>query len=189
MSVKKTKYKVVQGKPEWEKPSEKKRAIAEMIPMQGQSTEGADSTPAETAPKDAARARENVSDLVRKSAGAIANGLIEAAKSGQLAQAKYLFEVAGVYPAPEKARSGKDSVVYKLLERLGVPIDPIVDAENSKTLGVEAANGGVAAACEEDVDLRSSGQVRTAGRALETPQPAPLVWGSSVMGVGGDAVE
>jgi hypothetical protein len=88
-------------------------------------------------PVDVVQARANVADLVRNSAGEIAMGMIEGAKAGQLASAKYLFEVAGLYPATEETEveRAEDSLAYTLLKRMGLPTEPVI----SENIAVAAA--------------------------------------------------
>src|SRR5579863_1124868 len=66
--------------------------------------------------------REKIRDLVGTSAEAMVAELIESGGSGQLAVAKYLFEVAGIYPAPESegGQGGEDSVAHALFVRMGL---------------------------------------------------------------------
>jgi hypothetical protein len=78
-------------------------------------------------PADVVQIRTNVNNMVWNSAETIATAMINAAKSGQLATAKYLFEVAGIYPATEetKGKPKEDSLAYTLLKRLGLPTEPL----------------------------------------------------------------
>jgi len=85
------------------------------------------------APKSLEEARKDVKTRVRNSAGGIADGLIEAAKAGRLAEAKYLFELAGVYPVSEEPESeGGESVTRALLKSLGLPTDRLDREEQRK---------------------------------------------------------
>jgi hypothetical protein len=83
-------------------------------------------------PVDMVQARENISDLVRESAAAIANGVILVARSGQLASAKYLFEAVGLYPATVQTpeRPVEDTLAHTLLKRLGLPLEPVVTEDD-----------------------------------------------------------
>lgn len=96
-------------------------------------------------PVDLEEARERVSDLVRKSAGEIASGVIEVAKGGQLASAKYLFEAVGLYPAAEQTAPGppEDSLAQTLLKRLGIPLEPAVTDEDDTPMIVASDGSGV----------------------------------------------
>src|SRR5260370_16864618 len=88
-------------------------------------------------PVEMVRVRENINNLVGSSARAIATKVIEVAKMGQLASAKYLFEAGGLYPATEetKAKAPEDSLAYTLLTRMGVPTEPgICDEEPLPTI-------------------------------------------------------
>jgi hypothetical protein len=89
-------------------------------------------------PVEMARVRKDVSNMVRNSATEIAAGMINAALSGELAPAKYLFEMAGLYPASEETQAAnpeEDSLAHILLKRMGLPIEPVVqDASSSSSL-------------------------------------------------------
>jgi len=78
-------------------------------------------------PADVVQIRTNIHNMVWNSVETIATAMINAAKSGQLATGKYLFEVAGIYPATEetKAKPKEDSLAYTLLKRLGLPTEPL----------------------------------------------------------------
>jgi hypothetical protein len=81
--------------------------------------------------KDVVEVRENINELVMESAVAIANIVIEAAKTGQLASARYLFEAAGIYPVTEQTaiRPIETSLAHTLLTRMGLPLDPVICSE------------------------------------------------------------
>jgi hypothetical protein len=89
--------------------------------------------PKAKAPVDMATVRENINNLVGKSARVIAIKVIKAAKDGQLASARYLFEAVGLYPATEETTPPpvKDTLAHTLLTRLGLPLDPVVCDEDS----------------------------------------------------------
>jgi hypothetical protein len=73
-----------------------------------------------------------INNLVGKSARVIANKVIEAARDGQLASARYLFEAVGLYPATEQTAAPpvKDTLAHTPLTRLGMPLDPVVCDED-----------------------------------------------------------
>ena len=74
--------------------------------------------------KSLEEARKEVMARVRNSAGGIADGLIKVAQQGRLAEAKYLFEIAGVYPVVEEtAGEDEESLAHCLLKSLGLPTD------------------------------------------------------------------
>jgi hypothetical protein len=83
--------------------------------------------------KDVAEVRENINELVKESAEEIAKGVIEAAKTGQLAPAKYLFEAAGIYPVTEQTamRPIETSLAHTLLTRMGLPLEPVICDEEA----------------------------------------------------------
>jgi len=76
--------------------------------------------------KDFPTVRSNIAILVADSAEVIVAKVIEAAKSGQLAPAKYLFEAVGLYPPIEETEEPEDeSLAFTLLQRMGVTAKPI----------------------------------------------------------------
>lgn len=78
-------------------------------------------------PADFVEARKNIANLVRISVNEIAARFIADAKAGQVASAKYLFEVAGLYPATAEASAVPDnSLAYTLLKRMGLPTEPLI---------------------------------------------------------------
>jgi hypothetical protein len=81
--------------------------------------------------KDVVEVRENINELVKESAEAIAIEVIKVAKTGQLAPAKYLFEAAGIYPATEQTamRPIETSLAHTLLTRMGLPLEPVICSE------------------------------------------------------------
>ena len=83
-------------------------------------------------PVDMVRVRENINNLVGASAKDIANEVIKVAKTGQLASAKYLFEVVGLYPATEEtaAKPLDHSLAHTLLRRMGLPTEPVICEED-----------------------------------------------------------
>ncbi len=85
-------------------------------------------------PVDMARVRKDISNMVGNSATEIAAGMIHAALAGELAPAKYLFEMAGLHPATEETEAAdpeEDSLAHILLKRMGLPIEPVIKDANS----------------------------------------------------------
>ncbi len=72
-------------------------------------------------PVDAAKVREEITELVKAGAEEIAEAVMELAARGELAPAKYLFEMAGIFPRPvegEQATEEEDCLAKTLLARL-----------------------------------------------------------------------
>lgn len=96
----------------------------------------------ETKAVDIVQARENVATVVRNSATEIAKGLIEGAKAGQLASAKYLFEVAGLYPAAAEqtvTARPEDSLAHILLKRMELPTEPVIREDDQDPAPLSSA--------------------------------------------------
>jgi hypothetical protein len=69
-------------------------------------------------------ARKNIATLVWVSVNEIAARFMTDAKAGHVAPAKYLFEVAGLYPATAETSAAPDnSLAYALLKRMGLPTE------------------------------------------------------------------
>jgi hypothetical protein len=87
-------------------------------------------------PVDMARVRKDISNMVGNSATEIAAGMINAALAGELAPAKYLFEMAGLHPVAEKTEAEnpqEDSLAHILLKRMGLPTEPVIQDANSSS--------------------------------------------------------
>ena len=100
-------------------------------PPSAQAVESRQATEVTNKRVDIVQARESINNLVASAAEEIAKKLIEAAKDGQLAVAKYLFEAVGLYPPTEetKTRPKEDSLAYTLLRRMGLPTEPLNDKD------------------------------------------------------------
>jgi hypothetical protein len=113
-----------------------------------------------TAPPDFAEARKMIAELVRLSAVEIATSFLNAAKTGQVAPAKYLFEAVGLYPATEETpERAKHSLAYTLLKRMGLPTEP-----------VDAAEGD--GKCDGEWNSNAGGGEERAGQHLERREDA-----------------
>ncbi len=93
---------------------------------------------AETKSADRVEAWKNIRKSVEDSAESIINGLIEGAKAGHLASAKFLFDLTGVGPPPEQAEKmvAEFSLAHTLLLRMGLSLDPVVAGELVSTTAV-----------------------------------------------------
>jgi len=100
-------------------------------------------------PADMVQARSNISNLVRKASDEIAKEMIETAKKGELARAKYLFELAGLYPPNEETapKTEAESLAQIVIKGLGGPVEPEVveeeeaEAESASAQEAEQADG------------------------------------------------
>jgi hypothetical protein len=82
------------------------------------------------------RLREEIKCQVGNEAENIVKSLIEEARKGNCAPAKYLFEMIGLYPAgvqeQQQENPEEDSLARTLLRRLGLPEEPILESEVTK---------------------------------------------------------
>ena len=82
---------------------------------------------------DPAQVREELAGIVKSGARDIAKAVMGHAKQGELAPAKYLLEMAGVFPAMnegEHATEEEDCLAKTLLDRLNVTKKPSQDEED-----------------------------------------------------------
>ena len=82
---------------------------------------------------DLAEVRKDIANIVGSEATEMTHAVVDDALKGQLAPVKYLFEVAGLYPAAGEAAEPKpeeDSLARTLLRRLGLPEDPVIVPED-----------------------------------------------------------
>ena len=78
---------------------------------------------------DPAKVREEIAGMVKSGAKDIAEVVMDHAMAGELAPVKFLFEMAGVYPASADASfsSAEEECLAKtLLDRLNIPDSPVV---------------------------------------------------------------
>ena len=106
------------------------------------------STTKKEKPVNMAEVRENISNMVGASANEIAREVIATAIKGALAPARYMFEVAGLYPATEATESKpeEESFALSLVKRLkGLPEPPKREDDEEPDEGeVEAEKVNVA---------------------------------------------
>jgi hypothetical protein len=78
---------------------------------------------------DFRRVRIIIAGMVEKSAELICLKVLEVAKTGQLAPAKYMFEAVGLFPATEREARARpeNSLAFTLLKRMGLPTEPMAD--------------------------------------------------------------
>lgn len=87
---------------------------------------------------DLAAIRQEITDLVRNQAVPMVEITISEVDKGHYAAMKYLFEMIGLYPAAAQEESqGEDSLARTLLRRLGLPEEPMLEAEVAKDCKLE----------------------------------------------------
>ena len=82
---------------------------------------------------DPVEVRKDIAKIVGSGAKKVAKAVMEEAMKGQLAPAKYMFEVAGVYPPVtdgEQATEEEDCLAKTLLARLNIPKKPVQEEED-----------------------------------------------------------
>jgi hypothetical protein len=85
---------------------------------------------------DAAQVREEIAGMVKAGAKQIAEAVMgQAIINGELAPAKYLFEVASIYPPStdgSQSLKEEDSLAKTLMDRLNLPDEPIARDEDGE---------------------------------------------------------
>lgn len=113
---------------------------------------------------DPAQVREEIAGLVKAGAKEIAKKLVAQAKvSGELAPAKYLFEVASIYPAStdgSQSSAAEDSLAKTLMNRLNLPDEPVARDEDGEPVAALPA-----ASVEKSEE--SSGEGDVVNRGIE----------------------
>jgi len=132
-------------------------------------------------PVDLAQVRGDIANLVGDSAADIAIEVIKVAKTGQLAQVKYLFEVAGLYPATEgtaATQPQEGSLAHTLLRRMGLPLEPVIRDEDlepaaaageGKVIVIKTSPAKVSESEDDAGDEVKAEQEAQEGRALSKP--------------------
>jgi hypothetical protein len=81
---------------------------------------------------DPAQVREQLAGIVKSGAKGITKKMMDQAMHGELAPAKYLLEMAGVYPPTsedEQTIQEEDCLAKTLLDRLNVPHKPTANGQ------------------------------------------------------------
>lgn len=92
---------------------------------------------------DLAAIRQQITDLVRNQAVPMVEITISEVDKGHYAAMKYLFEMIGLYPAAaEEETQEEDSLARTLLRRLGLPEEPMLEAEGAKDCRPELLGDG-----------------------------------------------
>jgi hypothetical protein len=122
------------------------------------------STPRSRKERNPAAVHDDIARIVESGAKRITKAVLEQAMAGQLAPAKYLFEMAEIYPEGKDgnhATAEEESLAATLLRRLELPDEPVVrdeeDAPKSTTSAelptakpeAEKESGSEAESCEE----------------------------------------
>jgi len=100
--------------------------------------------------------RKDISHMVKSEAKEMAEAVIGEGKKGQLATVKYLFEMASIFPEAtdgSQASADEDCLARTLLNRLGLPEEPIGrDEEGERKPATATANATAKAPDKADED-------------------------------------
>jgi len=112
---------------------------------------------------DAAQVRKEIAGMVKENAKDMAQKVLQKAiNNGELAPTKYLLEMAGVYPAATDGGEGseeEDCLAKTLLDRLGLPTEPIIREEDQEEMMIREA-----------VRAREAAEAAAAGEETETSE-------------------
>jgi hypothetical protein len=112
-----------------------------------------------------AEVRNDIAKIVKSGAKKIARAVMSQAITGQLAPAKYLFEVAEIYPPStdgSHATAEEDCLAKTLLHRLNIPDEPIARDEEDEPKATIPADKPAAKPAGED-EGKDSGSEPEAG--------------------------
>jgi hypothetical protein len=127
-----------------------------MIKKKGKKSSGKKTTKKRTNKKqvDTSKVRQEIAGIVKSGAKKITSAVMGHAMQGELAPAKYLFEVAGLYPASTDGSlpsSEEDCLAKTLLAGLNVPEHPVVaDQVEGDIVVIPAKPAGTEAKGEDD---------------------------------------
>ncbi len=114
--------------------------------------------------RNPAGVRNDIAKIVESGAKKITKAVMDQAMTGQLAPAKFLFEMAEIYPAStdgSHATENEDCLARTLLNRLDLPDEPIARDEEDEPRVVTAA-AKTEGEVKKDSDSKSeSGDTRT----------------------------
>ena len=103
---------------------------------------------------DASQVYERIAAIVRAAATEIAQALIDRARNGDPAAAKYLFDLASIFPSAGDTDAGEkeeDSLAKTLMHRLNLPEEPIkIDEDEDAKPGADSRRDD-----DEEDDSRS----------------------------------
>ena len=103
-------------------------------------------TPRAKKQANSAEVRNDIAKIVKSGAKKITKAVMEQAMTGQLAPAKYLFEMAAIYPpSTDGSETTKDEECFAktLMDRLNLPDKPIaLDEEDEGEKGAKPSAAG-----------------------------------------------
>jgi len=103
---------------------------------------------------DATKVRQEIAGIVKSGAKDITEAVMDQAMHGELGPAKYLFEMAGVYPPSTdgdvSSTKEEESLAKTLLDRLNIPDHPVVADQEDEEFMVIAAKPDASGETEKD---------------------------------------
>lgn len=146
---------IIQGKPDTAMMKKKvKRKKAATGAAKQRSTRKTPRTKKQT---NAAEVRNDIAKIVKSGAKKITKAVMDQAMTGQLAPAKYLFEMAAIYPpSTDGSESSKEEECFAktLMDRLNLPDKPIALDEEDE--GIMKSASPPAAGDEEETGGKES---------------------------------
>jgi len=111
------------------------------------------SSPKTKKERNPAAVRNDIAKIVESSARKIARAVVSQAETGQLAPAKYLFEMASIYPALTDgsfSTAHEESLAETLMRRLDLPDKPMAKDDEDEPRAEGAAKQGKVKAPDEN---------------------------------------
>ncbi len=146
----------------------KKKAKSKVAKMGKTKAKSKSACPRVKKDSNPAEVRKDISKMVQSGAKRIAKAVIEQAGTGQLAPARYLFEVAGIYPALTDGTFGtedEDCLAKTLMNRLNLPDKQIAqdDEDEMGKIGSGVVEGSAGPTEPEQPAERSEGDGMESG--------------------------
>jgi hypothetical protein len=111
--------------------------------------------------------RKDIAKIVKSGAKRITKAVMEQAMTGQLAPAKFLFEMAAIYPPStdgSETTEDEDCFAKSLMDRLGLPDKPIA-LDDEEDEGVKSANPSAGEGDGEKTGGKESDEVEAGSEA------------------------
>ena len=115
---------------------------------------------------DPAEVRKDIAKIVGSGARKMTQAVIKEAMKGHVAPTKFLFEVAGVFPAVmdgEQATQEEDCLAKTLLERLNIPKKPVQEEDDEPAATGDVDEEKKAEGAGDQADTEKQGDVGVTG--------------------------
>jgi hypothetical protein len=128
--------------------------------------------------RNPAGVRNDIAKIVESGAKKITKAVMDQAIKGQLGPAKYLFEMASIFPAATDgsfSTTDEESLAATLMRRLNLSEEPIMrDEEDDRTVAPSVQRPAVKAADAEERESDAEPSGGSATRLDEHKDPVPV---------------